>query len=85
MLLVFAKNKRRLILTDDELIEKIRVLLNEQESADRFSGTVLVARGGHPILTEARGYAIHPEVMRNQGYSPRQEHEGQISRWLSIA
>lgn len=66
MVLVIAKSKRRLILTDDELIEKVRTLLNDQESEGRFSGTVLVARGDHPILTEARGYAILPEVLPNQ-------------------
>ena len=51
---------------DDELIEKVQILLDEQESADRFSGAVLVARNIQPLLTAARGYAIHPEVLRNQ-------------------
>jgi CubicO group peptidase (beta-lactamase class C family) len=58
--------KGRVILTDDELIEKVRVLLDDQESTDRFSGAVLVAHNNQPILTEARSYAIQPEVLRNQ-------------------
>ena len=51
---------------DDELIEKTQILLDEQESADRFSGAVLIAHNNQPILTAARGYAIHPEILRNQ-------------------
>lgn len=51
---------------DDDLVEKVRILLDEEESADRFSGTVLVAHNNQPILTAARGYAIRPEVLRNQ-------------------
>jgi len=54
------------ILIDNELIEKVQFMLDEQESADRFSGAVLIAHENQPILTTARGYAIHPEVLRNQ-------------------
>jgi CubicO group peptidase (beta-lactamase class C family) len=57
---------RRVGLTNDELIQRIQALLDEQEAADRFSGAVLVARENQPILTEARGYAIHPRVVHNQ-------------------
>lgn len=53
-------------MTDEELIEKVRIFLDDQESTDQFSGTVLVAHYDQPILTEARGYAIQPEVLRNQ-------------------
>jgi len=55
-----------LTLIDDDLVEKVCILLDDEESADRFSGTVLVAHHNQPILTAARGYAIHPEVLRNQ-------------------
>ena len=51
---------------DNELIEKVQILLDEQESADRFSGAVLIAHNNEPILTAARGFAIHPGVLRNQ-------------------
>ena len=54
------------MLTDDELIQKVQTFLDEQESADRFSGTVLIAHNNQPILTAARGYAIHPEILRNE-------------------
>jgi D-alanyl-D-alanine carboxypeptidase len=57
---------RKTHLTNDELIQQTQALLDEQEAADRFSGSVLVARGDQPILTEARGYAIHPQVIGNQ-------------------
>ena len=53
-------------MNDHEFIEKVHILLNEQEAADKFSGSVLVARGDQLILTAARGYAIHPNVLRNQ-------------------
>jgi D-alanyl-D-alanine carboxypeptidase len=53
-------------LIDDELILKVETFLDEQESADKFSGAVLVAHHNQPILTTARGYAIHPEILRNQ-------------------
>ena len=51
---------------NDELMERIQALPDEQESADRFSGTVLVAHENQPLLTTARGYAIQPGVQRNQ-------------------
>jgi CubicO group peptidase (beta-lactamase class C family) len=44
----------------------VQAFLDEQESADQFSGAVLVAHDNHPILTAARGYAIRPELLRNQ-------------------
>ncbi len=53
-------------MNDHEFIEKVNSLLDEQEAADKFSGSVLVARGNQLILTAARGYAIHPNVLRNQ-------------------
>lgn len=53
-------------MTDDELINKVQILLDEQESADRFSGAVLIAHHDQPILTEARGFAIQPKILRNQ-------------------
>ena len=53
-------------MNDHEFIEKVNTLLDEQEAADKFSGSVLVTRGDQLILTAARGYAIHPNVLRNQ-------------------
>jgi CubicO group peptidase (beta-lactamase class C family) len=53
-------------LNNDELIEKVNILLDEQESSDQFSGAVLLAHNDQPILSTARGYAIHPNVLRNQ-------------------
>jgi CubicO group peptidase (beta-lactamase class C family) len=51
---------------DDGLAQKVQTFLDEQESADKFSGSVLIAHHNQPILTTARGYAIHPEVVRNK-------------------
>ena len=51
---------------DNELVEKVQILLVEEEAADRFSGAVLIAHNNQPILVTARGYAIHPQVLRNQ-------------------
>jgi len=51
---------------DGELTQKVEPFLDEQEAADKFSGAVLVAHQNQPILTTARGYAIHPEILRNQ-------------------
>ena len=51
---------------DNELVEKVQILLDEEEAADRFSGAVLIAHNNQPILVTARGYAIHPQVLRNQ-------------------
>ncbi len=53
-------------MNDSELIEKIQGLLGAEAAADRFSGAVLVARGDQPLITTARGYAIHPDVLPNQ-------------------
>ena len=53
-------------MNDAELIEKVNALLDTQAAADKFSGTVLVAHNSQPILTAARGYAIHPNVLLNQ-------------------
>ena len=53
-------------MTNHDLIEKVQALLDEEESADRFSGTLLIAQGDQPIFAEARGYAIHPQVLRNR-------------------
>jgi len=53
-------------LNDVELIEKVQALLDAQAAADRFSGSVLIAHEDQTILTTARGYAIHPNVLPNQ-------------------
>jgi len=53
-------------LNDGELIEKVHALLDAHSAADRFSGAVLVAHGNQPLVTTARGYAIHPNVLPNQ-------------------
>ena len=53
-------------MSDDELVQKVQTFLDEQESADKFSGTVLIAHNNQPILKTACGYAIHPEVLHNQ-------------------
>ena len=53
-------------MNDAELIGKVHALLDAQASADKFSGAVLVACNNQPILTTARGYAIHPNVLPNQ-------------------
>lgn len=53
-------------MNDDELIEKVNILLDAQAAADKFSGSVLIARENQVILTEARGYAIHPNILLNQ-------------------
>ena len=49
---------------DTELIEKVTILLDAQAAADRFSGAVLVAHKNQPLLTTARGNAIHPNERR---------------------
>ena len=51
---------------DSELIEKVHAMLDIEAAADRFSGAVLVAREHQPILTAARGYALHPEILPNR-------------------
>lgn len=51
---------------DEKLIEEIQVLLDAYAAADLFSGAVLLAREKQPILTAARGYAIHPNLVPNQ-------------------
>ena len=53
-------------MNDAELIEQVHALLDDQAATDSFSGAVLVARDHQPILTMARGYAIHPNVLANQ-------------------
>jgi D-alanyl-D-alanine carboxypeptidase len=53
-------------LNDDELVQKTQSYLDEREAADRFSGAVLIARNDQPVLKTARGYAIHPQILRNQ-------------------
>lgn len=53
-------------MNNDELIEKVNILLDKQEASGQFSGAVLLAHNDQPILTTARGYAIHPNVLRNQ-------------------
>lgn len=51
---------------DNELIHKVEMFLDEQESAEKFSGAVLIAHNSELILKTARGYAIRPEILRNQ-------------------
>jgi CubicO group peptidase (beta-lactamase class C family) len=41
-------------------------LLDAHAAAERFSGAVLVAREDQPLVTTARGYALHPNVLPNQ-------------------
>lgn len=53
-------------MVDGELVHQAQVFLDEQESTDQFSGAVLVAHNNQPILTTARGYAIRPDILRNQ-------------------
>jgi D-alanyl-D-alanine carboxypeptidase len=53
-------------MSDDELIQKVETFLDERESADKFSGAVLIAHNNESILKTARGYAIRPEILRNQ-------------------
>ena len=53
-------------MNDAELIEKVNILLDAQAAADKFSGSVLIARENQVILTEARSYAIHPNILLNQ-------------------
>jgi CubicO group peptidase (beta-lactamase class C family) len=53
-------------LSDDELFEQVNALLDAQASSDQFSGSVLVAHHHQPILTAARGYAVHPNLWPNQ-------------------
>ncbi len=53
-------------LNDTTLIAHIHALLDAQAAADRFSGAVLVAHDHQPLLTTARGYAIHPDLLPNQ-------------------
>ena len=53
-------------MNDAELIEKVHAVLDAQAAANKFSGAVLVAHENQTILTTARGYAIHPNVLANQ-------------------
>lgn len=53
-------------MSDDELIERVQMLLDEQAAADRFSGAVLVAQQQKMLLSAACGYAIQPHIVRNQ-------------------
>jgi CubicO group peptidase (beta-lactamase class C family) len=53
------------LLDDSELRSQIEHLLDTEAAADRFSGSVLLARGETPLLASARGYAIHPQVLPN--------------------
>lgn len=50
---------------DSKLIERIDSLLDAEAAADRFSGALLVAREDQPLVTTARGYAIHPHLLPN--------------------
>lgn len=53
-------------MNDPELIEKVHALLDAHAAADLFSGAVLVAHDDQLLVTTARGYAIHPNVLLNQ-------------------
>jgi D-alanyl-D-alanine carboxypeptidase len=41
-------------------------LLDAQAATDSFSGAVLIAHDGQPLVATARGYAIQPNVLANQ-------------------
>jgi len=43
--------------TENKLIESFRIYLDEQANADRFSGCVLVAKDGEPVLKYSSGQA----------------------------
>lgn len=48
------------------LFEQAKLLLDAATAADRFSGSLLVARGGDVLFQAARGYAIQPAVLPNR-------------------
>jgi D-alanyl-D-alanine carboxypeptidase len=53
-------------LLDSELIERVQRLLDTQAAADLFSGAVLIAHDEKLLISTARGYAIHPNVLPNK-------------------
>ena len=53
-------------MNDQTLAKKIKDAVIEQESAGQFSGAILVAHNDEPIISMAAGYAIHPNILRNQ-------------------
>jgi D-alanyl-D-alanine carboxypeptidase len=53
-------------MNDQLLAKKIKDVINEQESAGLFSGAILVAHNDQPIISMAAGYAIQPDILRNQ-------------------
>lgn len=59
-------NRLDILLDDSALIKQIQSFLDDEAAADRFSGSVLVADYQHLLITTARGYAIHPNVLPNQ-------------------
>jgi CubicO group peptidase (beta-lactamase class C family) len=59
---VFASSKP---LSDAEAIAALRTRLEEQAAEGRFSGAVLVARDGKPILQAAYGYADQEKKIPN--------------------
>lgn len=53
-------------MNDEILVNRIKEVVIEQEDNGKFSGTVLLAHNEQPILKMATGYAIHPDILRNQ-------------------
>lgn len=53
-------------MNDETLVKKIKEYVIEQEGSSKFSGTLLLAHNGQPILKMAAGYAIYPDILRNQ-------------------
>jgi CubicO group peptidase (beta-lactamase class C family) len=53
-------------LSADDLIEAVRKRLEVETAAGRFSGTVLIARNGKPVLAEAYGLSDHEHETPNR-------------------
>jgi CubicO group peptidase (beta-lactamase class C family) len=53
-------------MNDETLVKRIEETVVEQEENGNFSGTVLLAHHSKPILKMAAGYAIYPDILRNQ-------------------
>jgi len=52
-------------MSEPQLLTVLRAKLDQDTAADRFSGTVLVAKGGRPIFTGAYGLADHDKKIPN--------------------
>ena len=64
--LIIRLSNWRTTLNDANLIEHVHAVLDAHAAADRFSGAVLVAREHLPLITSARGYALHPNLLLNR-------------------